>query len=272
MIYQRFVPEGWKQEVNSMTLDEAKKYKEKGEILEGYVNKCDDNGNLFLNLGKEIYGFLPYGEVEAFKVEENGLPKLQMCKNKVNKIVQFKIKDINNNIVILSRKDVEKEVLKWLKIKKENNDILSGIVRSIQPYGAFIEIAGGVVGLIHIEDISVSRIKNPSERFEIGQKVNIVIKSIENNTNKIYLSHKELLGTWDENIKEIKKGRILKGIVKDRAKNNKGIFIEIKPNLVGMAEYSDKYNYGDKVNIFVKKIIPEKKKIKLAIVGGSNNG
>ena len=99
-----------------------------------------------------------------------------------------------------------------------------------------------------------------------------MIKSIENNTNKIYLSHKELLGTWDENIKEIKKGQILKGIVKDRAKNNKAIFIEIKPNLVGMAEYSDKYNYGDKVNIFVKKIIPEKKKIKLTIVGGSNNG
>ena len=69
MIYQRFVPEGWKQEVNSMTLDEAKKYKEKGEILEGYVNKCDDNGNLFLNYqDKDILVLIDIYHMEKLKL------------------------------------------------------------------------------------------------------------------------------------------------------------------------------------------------------------
>ena len=57
----------------------------------------------------------------------------------------------------------------------------------------------GVVGLLHIEDISVSRIKTPEERFTVGQKINVMIKSIDTDENRIVLSYKELLGDWDEN-------------------------------------------------------------------------
>lgn len=71
--------------------------------------------------------------------------------------------------------------------------IVDGVVKSIQPYGAFIEIENGTVGLLHIENISVARIKTPKERFKIGQKTKVVIKSIDSNTGRITLSHKELL-------------------------------------------------------------------------------
>lgn len=71
--------------------------------------------------------------------------------------------------------------------------IVKGIVKSIQSYGAFIEIESGLVGLLHIQNISVARIKTPLERFKIGQKINVVIKSIENSTGRITLSYKELL-------------------------------------------------------------------------------
>lgn len=146
--------------------------------------------------------------------------------------------------------------------------IVTGNVASIQPYGAFIRMNDGHVGLLHIENISVSRIRNPAERFEIGQKVNVMVKSIDNDTNRITFSQKELLGTWEENIEDLQEKTIVKGIVRDTDKYKNGIFIEIKPNLVGLADYKDNMNYGQEVDVFVKKIIPEKKKIKLSFIKG----
>ena len=136
----------------------------------------------------------------------------------------------------------------------------------MRKFGAFVEIGGGVVGLLHIEDISVSRIKSPEERFSIGQKINVMIKSIDKDNNKIVLSYKELLGDWDENVKEYTEKTVVEGIVKETDKFKNGIFIELKPNLVGLAEYKDGVEYGQKVNVYIKKIIKERKKIKLLII------
>lgn len=144
--------------------------------------------------------------------------------------------------------------------------IVKGKIKNIKPYGAFVEIEGGKTGLLYIEDISVARIKTPYERFQIGQNINIMIKSIDETTNRITLSYKELLGTWEENAKTIQEGTILKGIARETEKFNNGIFIELKPNLVGLAEYKDNINFGEPVDVYVKKIIPEKKKIKLKII------
>lgn len=148
----------------------------------------------------------------------------------------------------------------------KEGDIREGIVKSIKPYGAFIKLKSGPIGLLHIEDISVSRIKSPDERLKIGQKINIVIKSIDKENKRIFFSYKELLGTWEENVKSISQGSIIKGKVRDKEKFNNGIFIELKPNLVGLAEYKPGVEYGQDVNVYVKKIIPEKKKIKLKII------
>jgi len=136
----------------------------------------------------------------------------------------------------------------------------------MRKFGAFVEIGGGVVGLLHIEDMSISRIKSPEERFFIGQKINVMIKSIDRENNKFVLSYKELLGDWDENIKEYSEKTIVEGIVKESDKFKNGIFIELKPNLVGLAEYKEGVQYGQKVNVYIKKIIKERKKIKLLIV------
>lgn len=121
-------------------------------------------------------------------------------------------------------------------------------------------------GLVHIEDISVSRIKSPSERFEIGQKINIMVKSIDRKANRVILSYKEMLGTWKENISEFSQGMTVKGIAKETEKSKNGIFIELKPNLIGLAEYKEGIEYGQDVDVYIKRIIPEKKKIKLIIV------
>ena len=139
-------------------------------------------------------------------------------------------------------------------------------MKSIKPYGAFIEIGGGIVGLAHIEDLSVARIKTPYERLNIGQKVEIVVKSIERDTGKVILSYKETLGTWEENVKNFMTGMKTKGIVRETEKHKNGIFIELTPNLVGMAEYEEGLTYGQPVDVYIKKIDNQRKKIKLLIV------
>lgn len=143
---------------------------------------------------------------------------------------------------------------------------LSGIVRSIKPYGAFVEIGGGTSGLLYINDISVARMKSPEEKLQLGQKIDVKIKSIDKENKKFFLSYKDTLGSWEENAKEFKEGSIVTGIVKETAKNKQGLFIELKPNLIGMCEYTNKVKYGDKVDVKIKRIIPDKKKIKLVVV------
>jgi len=151
---------------------------------------------------------------------------------------------------------------------KENvkpGEIVSGRVKSIQSYGAFIELENGETGLAYIEDLSVCRIRSPKERLKIGQNVNIMVKSIGID-GKITLSYKEMLGTWEENISKFQVGTKAKGIIREPEKNKNGIFIELAPNLVGMAEYTEQYRYGEEIDVYIKKIIPEKKKVKLEIV------
>ena len=148
----------------------------------------------------------------------------------------------------------------------QKGQIVDGTVTGIKPYGAFIKLEDGPVGLAFIEDLSVVRIKSPEERLNIGQKIKCMIKSIDEQTGKIYLSYKDCLGTWEENIQNFKEGMTVKGIVRDAEKNKNGIFIELTPNLVGMTEYTDDLKYGQTVDVCIKKIVPEKKKVKLSIV------
>ena len=144
--------------------------------------------------------------------------------------------------------------------------VLNGIVKSIKPYGAFIKLENGVTGLAYIEDLSVARIKSPEERVSIGQNLQIMVKSIDREQNRVMLTYKELLGTWEENAQKFKEGTFTKGIVRETEKNKNGIFIELTPNLVGMTEYTEELKYGQTIDVCIKKISPEKKKVKLAIV------
>ena len=164
------------------------------------------------------------------------------------------------------KKFISEEGISWIQNDAKEGDVFSGTVKNIKPFGAFVELENGVVGLLHIEDISVSRIKSPEERFEIGQKINVMIKSVDKDMNRIELTHKELLGTWEDNIKSYEEGTKVKGVVREVEKQGNGIFIELKPNLVGLAEYKDGYEYGQTVDVYIKRIVKDKRKIKLLII------
>ena len=252
----KFFPEGWKSEETEETKD----------ILQGIVKNCDKDYNLHVELKNGMHGIIPRQEIEAINVDEKGYPKENLCIGKVHKYVQFKLKEKDGDKLIFSRKDVQQEVLNSVKTDLKVGDNIKGIVKNITPYGAFIDIGGGVVGLAYIEDLSVARIKTPYERLKIGQNVNIVVKSINRETGKISLSYKDTLGTWEENAKKFSVGMNTKGIIRETENNKNGIFIELTPNLVGMAEYKEGLKYGEKVDLYIKKIDYDKKKVKVVLL------
>ena len=262
----KFEPEGWNNEITKVNKTNIETYMKNNVTLQGLVKKCDDNYNLYIGFENGLIGKIPREEVEAVKTDESGLPKSNLCSGKVHKFVQFKIKNVEDNGIILSRKQVQKEAINWIKNDLKVGDRVDGIVKNIKPYGAFIEIGGGIVGLAHIEDLSVARIKSPSERVKIGQKLEVVVKSINREQGKVILSYKELLGSWKENASKFIAGSRVKGKVRETEKNKNGIFIELTPNLVGMAEYEDGLEYGQEVDVYIKKIDYNRKKVKLLIV------
>ena len=142
-------------------------------------------------------------------------------------------------------------------------DVVRGRITHIERFGAFVDIGCGYVSLIQIDNISISRIMHPSDRFSSGDGVFAVVKEIGDG-GRITLSHRELLGTWAENAAEFEIGQTAVGKV--RSIETYGIFVELAPNLAGLAEYREDVKVGQSAGVFIKNIIPEKMKIKLVIV------
>ncbi len=115
MEIQKFIPEGW-YDAKPITPFELQNAYKTGEIIYGMVTKCDEDYNLYVDLGNKLQGIIPREEVDAINMDETGFPKPNICKGKVNKIVQFKVKDIKKeDIAILSRKAVGQDALQWVK-------------------------------------------------------------------------------------------------------------------------------------------------------------
>ena len=266
MIQNAFIPEGWDNSVSTLDGNNINEIINNQVTLQGIVTNCDENYNLHIDLGK-YEGIMPRSEIEGINLQSDGLPKTNLCTGKVNRFVQFKVKDVEDNgTAIISRKAVQTEALNWVKNDLNVGDIVTGIVKRVESYGVFIEIGGGVVGLAHIEDLSVARIKSAFERVRIGQKLEVMIKSIDRKSGKIILSYKELLGKWEENANKFYVVQKAQGIVRETEKNKNGIFIELLPNLVGMAEYEEGLEYGQKVDVYIKRIDYERRKVKLLVV------
>ena len=139
-----FLPEGWSNEtINIKDTNEINEYIQNGQVLQGIVEECDDTFNLHINLGAGISGVMPRNEIEWINLENDGTPKKNLCVGKVHKYIQFKVKGVTeNNNIILSRKDVQKEALEQAMGNLNEGDKVNGIVKNITPYGAFVEIGG----------------------------------------------------------------------------------------------------------------------------------
>lgn len=110
---QKFIPEGWNSLEENFNLEQLQTAKQQGTVIQGFVNKCDENCNLQVHLGKDIIGIIPRNEMDAINNDDFGMAKLSICKNKVNQFVQFKVKEIyDENRLLLSRKEARKRCIK----------------------------------------------------------------------------------------------------------------------------------------------------------------
>ena len=147
-------------------------------------------------------------------------------------------------------------------------DILPCTVTHIEPFGAFCDVGCGISALLPIDCMSVSRISSPADRVSVGQQILCAIKS-RDQQGRFVLTIRELLGTWEENAAGFTVGETVVGIV--RSVEEYGTFIEIAPNLAGLAESCADLTPGQAVSVYIKNILPEKMKIKLVIVNHSLN-
>ena len=142
-------------------------------------------------------------------------------------------------------------------------DVIPGRVTHLEPFGCFVDIGCGLPSMIPIDQISVSRISHPRDRFRPGEDIRGVVRSLEPG-GRVCLSHKELLGTWEENAARFRPGETVAGIV--RSVEEYGVFVELSPNLAGLAEPCPGVTPGQQASVYIKSILPGKMKVKLIIV------
>ncbi|MFA5658997.1 MAG: S1 RNA-binding domain-containing protein [Oscillospiraceae bacterium] len=235
-----------------------------GKILEARAVICDSEHNLIVDLPC-IKGIIPRIE-GAIGISEGSTKDIALI-SKVNKPVCFKVVGITADesgapVAYLSRKAVQLDCMREYISSLSPGDVVPARVTHLEQFGCFIDIACGIPSLIPIDAISISRISHPSDRFSPGQNIFVIIKSVEE--GRICLSHKELLGTWEENASTFSCGETVSGIV--RSVEDYGIFIELTPNLAGLAEPRENVHIGQHASVYIKALIPEKMKVKLIIV------
>ncbi len=246
------------------SVEEIKNAIMKNEIIEGKVLLCDREHNLHIDLGA-IRGIIQREE-GALGIDDGTVRDIALL-SKVGKSVCFNIiglqRDIfGNTCAVLSRKSVQKRCKEEFLDNLALGDIIDAKVTHLEKFGAFIDIGAGINALIPIDMLSVSRISHPRQRLSEGQKIKVILRKREG--DKLTFSLKELLGTWEENAELFTPGETVTGVI--RSIEDYGVFIELMPNLAGLAELEDGLFEGQSVAVYIKSIIPQKMKIKLIIV------
>lgn len=237
---------------------------QEGTILEARAIVCDSSHNLIVELGS-IRGVIPREE-GAIGIREGTVRDIAII-SRVNKPVCFVIEDFmkgsdGNLIPLLSRRAAQERCMQNYIDELIPGDVIDARITHLDSFGAFADIGCGIVSLLPIDSISVSRIDHPRERFSIGMDIRAIIKNRDN--GRISLSHKELLGTWEENAEQFSIGETVAGVI--RSVEDYGAFVELAPNLAGLAETHANIEAGQQASVYIKNIIPSRMKIKLIII------
>jgi len=241
------------------------------EIVSGFV-KCRTKGGMIVDVFG-IEAFLPGSQIDVKPIRDYD--------QYVNKTMEFKVVKINHefkNVVVSHKALIEADIEEQKKEiigQLEKGQVLEGIVKNITSYGVFIDL-GGVDGLIHITDLSWSRINHPSEILELDQKLNVVILDFDDNKSRIQLGLKQLSAhPWDQLSGDLKEGDKVKGKVVVIA--DYGAFVEIDEGVEGLVHVSemswsthlrsaqDFVKVGDDVEAVILTLDRESRKMSLGI-------
>lgn len=243
-------------------LEEARQL---GKILEGRAVVCDSQHNLIVEL-TGCRGIIPRCE-GALGIDDGSTRDIAII-SKVNKAVCFTVTHMHtlpdgSIQPVLSRREAQRQCRSKYLSRLSPGDIISGRITHLESFGAFVDIGCGLPSLIPIDQISVSRISHPRDRFAVGDYIYAVVRAIDSD-GRICLSHKELLGSWEDNASLFSSGETVAGIV--RSVEDYGVFVELTPNLAGLAEPFGDVEVGQHASVYIKSIIPDKMKVKLVLV------
>ncbi len=237
-----------------------------GTVFETVVTRCDRDLTLYTDLNG-MTGMIPKDEISALPPGET-LRDIAAV-TRVGKAVAVRAVGLaytpdGTPAWLLSRKQAQEECRRDYLDCLLPGDVIPARITHMEQFGAFVDVGCGVVSLLTVDAVSVSRISHPRDRFTTGDFIRVVIRSVDRETGRIFVSHKELLGTWSENAARFGIGQTVAGIV--RSVEDYGIFVELTPNLAGLAEPKDDVRPGQIASVYIKNIIPERMKMKLVIV------
>ena len=251
--------------------DRVNEYHESGEIVNGFVKSRTKGGMIVDVFG--IEAFLPGSQIDVKPIKDYD--------QFVGKTMEFKVVKINpefKNVVVSHKALIEADIegqKKEIIAQLEKGQVLEGTVKNITSYGVFIDL-GGVDGLIHITDLSWSRVNHPSEILSDGQTVKVVILDFDDEKTRIQLGMKQLEAhPWDALSADLKVGDKVKGKVVVLA--DYGAFVEVAPGVEGLIHVSemswsthlrsagDFVKIGDEVEAVVLTLDREERKISLGI-------
>ena len=236
-----------------------------GRILEAKAVLCDARHNLIVDLAGTFC--VMRREEAAIGIAEGSVKEIAII-SRVNKPVCFKIigferDNTGKSMPVLSRRAAQQDCTEQYISKLISGDVIDARVTHLEQFGAFADIGCGISSLIPIDTISVSRISHPRDRFYPGQDIRAVVCGIDAE-GRVCLTHKELLGTWEQNAAMFNAGETVSGIV--RSVESYGVFVELAPNIAGLAEVHERAKPGQLASVYIKNIIPEKMKVKLIII------
>ena len=250
----------------SYTLAELRSAMESRAVLEGTVQRCDADLNLYLQLGS-VSARIPKEEVTAPWISGAGRDIAVL--SRVGKAICFTVDTVTADAkgapqAVLSRRKAQEAAMEEMLRELKPGSVVAGRVVRTEPFGAFVDIGRGIVALLPTEYISAARIRHPSQRFRVGQKILAAVKVFDRAAKRITLTHKELLGTWLENASRFSVGDTVRGTV--RGVMDYGCFVELAPNLSGLTDRREDLHEGDAVSVTLRSIRPERMKIKLQVI------
>ncbi|MEG0832750.1 MAG: S1 RNA-binding domain-containing protein [Oscillospiraceae bacterium] len=233
-------------------------------VLEERALLFDSKKNLIFNLAG-IRGIMPYEECAAL-FGTASLREISVI-SRVGKPVCFVITDFvqrdGETAALLSRREVQERFLSEYVDSLVAGDIVDAQITHVERFGCFADIGRGITSLLPIDSICISRITHPTQILRVGMQVRCVVKS-RDEFGRLLLSHKELLGTWAENAALFGVGETVAGTV--RSVESYGVFVELTPNLAGLAEPHEGAAVGRRACVYIKSILPARMKIKLIII------
>ena len=247
------------------SLEALHRAQDEGVILEAAAQRCTAAHDLLFDLGI-AQGIMPRSCC-ALGVAEGDTREIAIL-SRVGKPTCFVVTDIDESadppVAWLSRTIAQQRAQDFLLDTLRPGDVIPARVTHLEPFGAFVDVGCGVPSLIGIENLSVSRIYHPSDRLTVGQSILAVVRTVEPENRRISLTHRELLGTWEQNAALFTAGETVRGVV--RSIEPYGVFIELAPNLSGLAEPRADLAPGMAVSVYIKSILPQRMKVKLTVI------